>query len=39
MKVELMGYFGSDFDICNVARVSYAKDASNFTEDQNAKLI
>lgn len=39
MKVELMSYFGSDFDICNVARVSYAKDASNFTEEQNAKLI
>ena len=39
MKVELMSYFGSDFDICNVARVSYAKDASNFSEEQNAKLI
>lgn len=34
-----MGYFGSDFDICNVARVSFAKDANNYTEEQNEKLI
>lgn len=39
MKIQLMGYFGSDFDICNVARVSYAKEAENYTNEQNTKLI
>ena len=37
--VELIDFFGGDFNHCQVARVSYAKDASNFTEEQNAKLI
>mgnify|MGYP003412641550 CR=1 FL=1 len=39
MVVELIDFFGGDFNHCQVARVSYAKDASNFTEEQNAKLI
>jgi thymidylate synthase (FAD) len=39
MKVELIDFFGGDFNHCQVARVSYAKDASNFTEEQNTKLI
>ena len=39
MKIELLNFFGGDLNHANVARVSYAKDASNFTEEQNAKLI
>ena len=39
MRVELMNFFGGDQNHANVARVSYAKDASNFSEEQNAKLI
>jgi thymidylate synthase (FAD) len=39
MKVELLSYFGSDTMVSNVARVSYQKEASNYTEEQNAKLI
>lgn len=39
MQVELMNFFGGDLNHANVARVSYAKDASNFSEEQNAKLI
>lgn len=38
-RVELLNFFGGDLNHANVARVSYAKDASNFTEEQNAKLI
>jgi thymidylate synthase (FAD) len=39
MKVELLSHWGDDTMIANVARVSYGKDASNYTEEQNAKLI
>jgi len=39
MKIELLGHFGGDDNHSSVARVSYAKDASNFTVEQNAKLI
>lgn len=39
MKVELMSSFGDDNMICDVARVSFAKEASNYTEEQNGKLI
>ena len=39
MKVEILDVFGNDNVICNVARVSYNKHASNYTEEQNAKLI
>lgn len=39
MQVELLNFFGGDLNHANVARVSYAKDASNFSEEQNAKLI
>jgi thymidylate synthase (FAD) len=38
-KVELLFHFGDDLMICNCARVSYNKEASNYTEVQNAKLI
>lgn len=42
MKVELLknnGYSGSDELVCDVARVSYGKEASNYNEEQNSKLI
>ena len=39
MKVELLKTFGDDNMVVSVARVSYNKEASNFTNDQNAKLI
>jgi len=39
MQVELLSHFGNDAMVANVARVSYAKEASNYTEEQNAKLI
>jgi thymidylate synthase (FAD) len=39
MMIELLSYYGDDVMIANVARVSYGKDSSNYTEEQNAKLI
>jgi thymidylate synthase (FAD) len=39
MKVELISSWGDDNTICNAARVSYNKEASNYTEEQNEKLI
>jgi thymidylate synthase (FAD) len=39
MKVELISSWGDDNTICNAARVSYNKEASNYTEEQNVKLI
>lgn len=39
MKVELLDFFGSDDNHVNVARVSYGKEASNYTEDQNSRLL
>lgn len=39
MKVELMDFFGGDENHANVARVSFAKEAENFTAEQNNKLI
>jgi thymidylate synthase (FAD) len=39
MKVEIIDYFGGDQMAVNVARVSFAKTASQYTEGQNAKLI
>jgi thymidylate synthase (FAD) len=38
-KIKLLGVFGNDNSICNAARVSYNKESSNYTEEQNAKLI
>lgn len=37
--IELLGVFGNDSQICNAARVSFNKEVSNYTEEQNAKLI
>lgn len=39
MTVELINSMGDDQSVVNAARVSFAKDASNFTEDQNIKLL
>lgn len=38
-KSELLGIFGDDEMIANVARVSFAKEASHYTEEQNNKLL
>jgi thymidylate synthase (FAD) len=39
MKAELLEVFGNDTMVCQAARVSYSKEASNYTEAQNEKLI
>lgn len=39
MKVEILNFFGGDLNHANVARVSFLKEAENYTEEQNAKLI
>jgi thymidylate synthase (FAD) len=39
MKAELIHHFGDDNMIVDVARVSYAKKAANYTDEQNGKLI
>jgi thymidylate synthase (FAD) len=39
MRVELLDHFGDDTMIANVARVSYAKEASGYTPEQNARLL
>lgn len=39
MKVELITCLGDDTMVANVARVSYAKDAANYSEEQNNKLL
>jgi thymidylate synthase (FAD) len=39
MKIELLEIFGNDEMVVNAARVSFGKEANNYSEDQNAKLI
>lgn len=39
MKVELLNIMGDDTMVANAARVSYQKEASNYTEEQNKKLL
>lgn len=39
MNVELLSHFGNDEMIVNAARVSFNKDSSMYTEEQNNKLI
>lgn len=39
MEVSLLDWMGSDDGVANAARVSFAKDATNFTDEQNDKLI
>ena len=37
--VELISHWGNDWTICGAARVSFNKDSSNYTEEQNIRLI
>ncbi len=37
--IELLSHYGDDIMIANVARVSYGKDASSYSEEQNSKLL
>jgi thymidylate synthase (FAD) len=39
MKVELLEIFGNDEMVVNAARVSYGKEASNYTSGENKSLI
>lgn len=39
MEASLIDYMGSDDTVANAARVSFSKDATNFTDEQNDKLI
>lgn len=39
MKAELISYMGSDDMVVDAARVSFQKEASNYTSEQNEKLI
>ena len=39
MKVELLEVFGNDEMVANCARVSYQKEATNYSDEQNEKLI
>jgi thymidylate synthase (FAD) len=39
ISVELIGHYGDDKTVANAARVSFHKDAKNYTDEQNHKLI
>jgi thymidylate synthase (FAD) len=39
ISVELIGHFGNDATVASAARVSFHKDASNYSDEQNHKLI
>ena len=39
MNVDYIDHMGTDDSVVNAARVSFAKEASNYTDEQNAKLI
>lgn len=39
IKVELIDYMGDDDSVVRAARVSFAKDAYNYTPSQNSRLI
>lgn len=39
MKVELIEVLGSDSRVVDAARVSFSKDSSKYTEEQNSRLI
>jgi len=38
-KVELLSVYGNDATVCDAARVSFDKKASNYSDDQNSRLI
>jgi len=39
ISVELIGHYGSDWDVCNAARVSFHKNADEYFRAENEKLI
>lgn len=39
INVDLVGHYGDDNVVANAARVSFHKEASNYTQDQNDKLV
>lgn len=39
IKVEYVDHMGDDSSVVNAARVSFAKDSANYTEEQNHRLI
>jgi thymidylate synthase (FAD) len=39
IKAEYISHMGSDLTVCDSARVSFDKEASNYTDEQNARLI
>jgi thymidylate synthase (FAD) len=39
LDVKLIDVFGSDERVCDAARVSFSKQASNYTKEQNNKLV
>ena len=39
ITVELIGHYGSDWDVCNAARVSFHKNADEYCRADNEKLI
>jgi thymidylate synthase (FAD) len=39
ISVELIGHYGSDWDVCNAARVSFHKNADEYSRSDNEKLI
>lgn len=39
LKVQYIDHMGNDDSVCRAARVSFAKDPTQFTDDQNARLI
>lgn len=39
MKVEYIDHMGNDDSVVTAARVSFAKEASNFSAEKNHKLI
>lgn len=39
MKAEYIDHMGNDLRVVNAARVSFSKEAENYTEEQNGKLL
>jgi thymidylate synthase (FAD) len=39
MKIELISVYGNDATVCDSARVSFDKKASNYSDEQNNRLI
>jgi thymidylate synthase (FAD) len=39
ISVDYIGHYGTDHTVANAARVSFHKDADNYSDEQNDKLI